>query len=147
MNIYFFKLKPGGKIHLLSEHTYDEQTYKALPYVRRAKSSIKRYALCPVCENPIEILNLMHRANDDTPAHGRHVCRPIKGVGDFNRDRYENCPLKSWRSGNRDDVKILREHWDGFWSTFIDCCTIMGGHISETDKEKMINHIFLGAYK
>jgi len=97
MNV--FKLRPNedGCIEL-TEYNYHKETAKKAPWFHAGSNGPIYYAVCPACDNPIQIINLNtdRKANEDgraMPLHARHVPHSVVGIADYNQDEYDNCSL------------------------------------------------------
>ncbi|WP_156526624.1 hypothetical protein [Cupriavidus gilardii] len=106
MNV--FKLLPGNNdtIILSSDDVFHAKTGKRAPwYQRGADGKTRHYAVCPECENPVQIVNLdvetrVHEDGRVLPLYAKHAGRDIPGIADYNKDRYEDCSLANPTSFN-----------------------------------------------
>lgn len=94
-----FKIKNNNKIFKLSVAKYEQETDRKNPYFQ-INPSPNYYALCPECENPIEIINLYieqnkKRKEDNLPLYARHVNRDIKDIANYSQLNFDNCSLKN----------------------------------------------------
>jgi len=95
-----FKIKDDYKIFKLSVAKYEQETNKKYPYFKTSTPPPKYYAICPECENPIEIINLYieqykDRKEDKLPLYARHVDRDIKDIANYSQLDYYNCSLSN----------------------------------------------------
>ncbi|MDO5399174.1 MAG: hypothetical protein Q4G33_14750 [bacterium] len=82
-----FKLRTGlGKIYEIEKTTFEQLTNKSAPYYR---DGFGHYAVCPRCDNPIQILGLYTKPK----LYGRHYTRSVKGLANYYQTNYEYCPL------------------------------------------------------
>lgn len=96
-----FKLRQGDQGHFhISEEVYFTQTQRRLPYSTKARSGEPLYlAVCPDCENPIEIREI-DRIRGDNARHpkepfGKHYIYIVQGLVDvIDNARYQNCSLR-----------------------------------------------------
>lgn len=97
----------------LTVENYENATNKKAPYYQTDKNGIKKhYAICPVCNNPVLIVNLYKTDYIDTTQrsvslHARHCKKSIKGIASYNNVNYYNCPLHNETSFGRN---ILRNN-------------------------------------
>lgn len=86
-----FKNKQGlARILKISEKNFVEQTNKKLPYTRQNSSGgLSHFAVCPECENPIQIIGLFkNTAESGRRPYGKHYSQSIPGLAIYNHDDY-----------------------------------------------------------
>lgn len=117
-----FKLTPGvGREIPITEDNYFRATQRHELYCSTAQSGNALYlAVCPECDNPIEIRNLgaVHDVNRDDPKKpfGKHYVFTVPGLAVANRTAYENCSKRGHvtlgtsehRSNDRYNKELLR---------------------------------------
>lgn len=125
-----FKLKPGGyeRIYAITPDIYFSAAGRKPPYVvpsKSAKGKNSHYAVCPECDNPIQIVGLFR----DTPEsgkkpYGRHHRSDLPCLAKYNEDDYYNCsfsnPGRKKAVGRRSTksrigrtaLKLIREQYD-----------------------------------
>jgi hypothetical protein len=83
------------------------------------------YAVCPACDNPIQIIGLMEQPGDGS-LYARHVPKSILGLAAYRQESYDDCPLavknrtqveKSAKKCASDGIGqkilgMLRDHFD-----------------------------------
>jgi hypothetical protein len=78
---------------LISEKNFSEYTKKAKPYYSSVNGIGKYYAVCPVCDNPIQIIGLYKSEEGEKRApFGKHYKGDIKGLAKYNDQAYHLCP-------------------------------------------------------
>lgn len=88
-----FKLHTGkAKVYDLTKEIYLSETKKDAHYSITGKDGCKRnFAVCPACDNPIQILGLYKKlANTDKP-YGKHYNHSIT-IATHNETTYRLCP-------------------------------------------------------
>ena len=113
-----FKLKPGiGFEYHINEHNFLRATGKKYPYRRTNPQTGKEklFAVCPFCDNPIEIIGLYRNTIEGgSKVYGRHYGQSVPDLAEYNHDAYLNCiyAKPSWsNSGGRragEDIRALR---------------------------------------
>lgn len=97
MNV--FSIRKGEKGIELTTDNFVEKTRKSFPFYQDPKKYKKPYfAICPECNNPIQIINLYGAKYEEentgkVAIHGRHFPHNVEGFPDYNKDKYNNCPL------------------------------------------------------
>lgn len=95
----YFKTLPGlhEKIEI-NEENFIKHTHKAKPYYHYNENADRCYAVCPACDNPIQIIGLFHKAddvNERTRIYGRHHLGDIDGLAKYDEIAYYNCPYSN----------------------------------------------------
>ncbi|MFW2609577.1 hypothetical protein [Aliarcobacter butzleri] len=149
-----FKIKDSNKIFKLSVDKYEQETNRKEPYFQIATPPPNYYALCPECENPIEIINLYieqhkKRKEDNLPLYARHVNRNIKNIANYSQSNFDNCSLKNpstitggeKRAGNSPStieiINLLKNHTQLIYNFMSD---IIGLKIREQLFNKIIEN-------
>jgi len=90
-----FKIMP----HTVESFPVDTETVVRVlkrhePWYRRNRSGDLRYfAVCPKCENPIQLVNVTGQMNPDGPQYGKHESKGIDGFEFFDGDLLRTCPF------------------------------------------------------
>ncbi len=98
-----FKLKPfTSKSIKLSKENFEKHTLKRFPYYYKdLKGKMYYFAVCPICNNPIQIIGLYFNKKP----YARHFKKSIKFLAEFNQEDYFNCPYfignNKKRKGNK----------------------------------------------
>lgn len=106
----------------LTVANYEEKTGKASPYYQVfPDGKTRHFALCPECDNPTQIINLLQDKVADesgtrTPLYGKHYGKNVAGIGMHNEEAYLDCDLSNpaafggqvrRRPGSESATKIL----------------------------------------
>lgn len=98
MNI--FSVGDGNKDgYELTRETFMEKTHKSFPFYQDPnRYKTPYFAICPACDNPIQIINLygIQYEEENTGRinlHGRHYKNNVEGLPPYSKENYENCPL------------------------------------------------------
>lgn len=91
-----FKIKKGiAKIYDISEEEYEKAVKGRDGYIETTKDGIKRYfALCPYCENPIQLIGLYKKIETDgrkISPYGKHYNKDTK-ISKHYEYLYKRCP-------------------------------------------------------
>ena len=77
---------------------FESKTYKQYPYYQISGSSVTsskngniHFAVCPACDNPIQIMGL-YKTNKP---FGKHYPKTVPDLAEYNQEAYEYCPLAS----------------------------------------------------
>ena len=97
-----FKTKNSETLPLTVDN-YENATLKQEPYYHKRRNDISHYAICPICGNPIIVVNLYNKNYIDKNTrsmglHGRHFPRSVDGIAEYNNENYNNCPLHNSKS-------------------------------------------------
>ncbi|MCC7983487.1 hypothetical protein INR17_27955, partial [Klebsiella pneumoniae] len=84
------------QVHKITQENFDQVTKKQAPWYQPINGHQGWFAVCPACDNPIQIIGMLER---DAP-YGKHffptagaVAVPLKGRVD--KEEYEWCPYAS----------------------------------------------------
>ena len=91
-----FKLHQGlSKIYDISRENYEELVQENSKYVFTGKDKVKRYfAICPACDNPIQLVGLYKKLKNTDHPYGKHYNRDIP-IAKHNQQTYWFCPYAS----------------------------------------------------
>lgn len=91
--VKIFKLKKEtNKTFPIQLNLFERVTREGTPYYQENKFGKKlQYALCPGCNNPIQIIGLYKHLKHTENPYGRHSPRPVPGFT-YDPDAYEFCP-------------------------------------------------------
>lgn len=106
MKMDCYVTKNSNEVFKISTHNYEKDPGHILLYYQ----DNSYYALCPSCDNPIQICSLYDRKSNSPKAHGRHTGKDIAGLGKFSVERYDNCPYASHKSSN--NTSQMKENID-----------------------------------
>lgn len=88
----------------LTIENFEDATNKMPPYYQTDKKGTKKYyAICPVCKNPVIVVNLykpdyIDDLKNRVSLHARHCGKSIAGIANYNAINYHNCPLHNEKS-------------------------------------------------
>lgn len=101
-----FKVRQGiAPIYPISDKTVERALGRRAPYYKENADKSKSYfAVCPCCDNPIQLIGIFR---DTTEAgrkpYGRHSTRSIPHLAEYNEADYLDCPYSNsnWSSGQQ----------------------------------------------
>lgn len=88
---YFVLHSINEKPILINETNFEEATKRQYPYVQTIDSQRRYFAICPLCDNPIQIRGLYKKDRKKEP-YGAHTGKNIKGLNRYIQENYEFCP-------------------------------------------------------
>ena len=91
-----FKTHVGeGKALMINEENFYLATRERKPYIVDSGGVKSFYAVCPECDNPIQLIGLLRRQQDSLPhrPYGRHIGHDVPGVAVYDEDAYLSCPF------------------------------------------------------
>lgn len=103
-----FKTEQGSNNFIdINEENFADATGKTHPFCQKNTAGKESYfAICPLCENPIQIIGLYKQEKDSIRPYGRHCGRSITDLPPYNRDAYLSCP---WADPNANYGNKKRE--------------------------------------
>lgn len=94
MNVY--KLRVGKcAVREITRENFEKDTLLKFPWYRPDNSGCKRcFAVCPACENPIQILGLYKKLQHTDKPYGRHAPphQDLSGLPEYSQEAYDYCP-------------------------------------------------------
>lgn len=92
-----FKLKLGlNEVFEITRINFEKQTLKKSPYRKKMKNNETGYfAVCPACNNPIQLIGLYSSMEHTDHPYGKHYTRSIEGLAEYNAQAYYVCPYAS----------------------------------------------------
>lgn len=92
----YFKLRQGAqKIFPITKKDFEESTKKKAPYVARGTDGeIRCFAVCPACDNPIQLIGIYKKIQSSDAPYGKHYSKSIE-MADYNESAYRFCPYAS----------------------------------------------------
>jgi hypothetical protein len=142
MNV--FKTTPGARTphYEITKENFERETGNQPPYELIDEFMQKRYyAVCPLCDNPIQLIGLYKAIRSSEKPYGKHCGKDIdERLPNYNAYTYQYCPYASHRKAydnwSPEDIPLTqhaRELYDTLRDYF-DCAAYM---ISETIDVKL----------
>lgn len=125
MNVYKLNVRTQG-YWFLNKDEYEQRTARRAPWYKVSDTGKPRYfAICPACNNPIQIIGFYKLPSNVNSPFAKHYGTSVPGVGIFDHESYLDCPYSdTTKSTSSDKVKrtpselsrqileILIEHFD-----------------------------------
>lgn len=92
MNVFSTLKNPRTPI-ALTEAKYNRETSRSEPYVFNDGNTVKSYALCPACVNPVILVNRTIATTNAEILYAKHTGYSVKRLAEHNQQDYEECPL------------------------------------------------------
>ncbi|MCD8125137.1 MAG: hypothetical protein LUE23_08925 [Lachnospiraceae bacterium] len=91
-----FKTKPGIDESIpITDADYENATHRQSPYVQRGEKGNRYFAVCPMCDNPIQLIGFYKKEKDANNPYGRHYGSSIRGLAIYDKIDYLNCPYSN----------------------------------------------------
>jgi len=91
-----FKLRPGDLDMMpIDRDRFERETGKRHPWYQPASDgeTTSQFAVCPACDNPIQIVGLYRLPAGVTEPFGKHTPRSIRDLADLDIERRDDCPF------------------------------------------------------
>lgn len=108
-----FKAWPGrAESIVISQESYMGCTGGVAPWRRDGDKGPSYYAVCPLCDNPIQIVGLFRRQEESRARrpYGRHHRGDVPGLCRYDEDAYLHCPYAD--PNHRTDIRARRHPKD-----------------------------------
>lgn len=78
----------------INEENFYRETGNEQPYCMKSRDGKQRYwAICPACDNPVQIVGLYMQQADSRRPYGRHNRGRIEGLAEYDDEEYHACPF------------------------------------------------------
>ncbi|WP_162138427.1 hypothetical protein [Maridesulfovibrio hydrothermalis] len=68
-------------------------TRKLPPYYKKQERNELHFAVCPVCNNPVQIIGLNKKLQHTDLPYAKHYHKTIRGLAAFDKEAFESCSL------------------------------------------------------
>ena len=93
MNTYKLRTEDKG-FKLIVSASYALETQKGDPWYQLGEDGkMRHYAVCPACDNPIQLINIEGHARNTEKPYGKHVPASIPRLAPYVQEAYDGCPL------------------------------------------------------
>lgn len=80
-----------AKRYFVEPDTFKNVSDEQYPFVQKTSNGdLAAYGICPSCLNPIRLIGVLN--NTKVKPHGKHTGKSIKGLADWNYEKYKYCP-------------------------------------------------------
>ncbi|OZG59897.1 hypothetical protein BLEM_2072 [Bifidobacterium lemurum] len=78
----------------ITDDNFTRETGKRRPYYNTDGDRLRCFAVCPACDNPIQIIGL-YKAEEEASRspYGRHTPRSVPLLAEYDQDAYLGCPF------------------------------------------------------
>lgn len=96
-----FKILNDNLSYPLTVNKFEQVTKKGYPYYNHKikNGKIKHLAICPMCNNPIQIINLYNKniitKGRQVKTYAKHYPKTVPDLVNYTKINYVNCPLRS----------------------------------------------------
>lgn len=142
------------KSYIIEKTLFEKKTQKQAPFYQKSERQNHetcQFAICPECNNPVQIIGLYKKLEHTDKPYARHYEIPI-GLGKYNKENYEYCPYKAnrkpftkdSRKGEIDEIAqdIIRKMIYYFDKIVYLLQKKIGIYISTTLAKDMLNDFF-----
>lgn len=108
MDIY--KARIDAPFRVISREAVEADTMKKEPwYQENSTNEGSQFAICPACDNPIQLIGLYHLPANVSAPYGRHIGHSIAGLAIADAETREGCPLFKPRRYAKSSRKVRQE--------------------------------------
>lgn len=93
----YCKLKTGtDDAFIIEKSAFETKTKQDYPYYTAGEHNEQRqFAVCPACDNPIQIIGLYKKLKNTDKPYGKHYMGDVKGLAYYNEQAYRYCPYSN----------------------------------------------------
>ncbi|MEZ6855077.1 hypothetical protein [Halodesulfovibrio aestuarii] len=159
---YFKPAISETKFYPISREQFEILTKRTAPHVQTKGGRNMQFAVCPSCNNPIQLIGLYKPLPDKKRPYGKHYHKSIPDLADFKKENYETCFLackktnlsknnkrKTFTDQERQILNLLINYFDqvaylfqkqtGIWLS-----VALAKHMLQAYKAEQ-GHLYLGA--
>lgn len=86
------------KSYQIDQDLFEQKTGKKYPFYRMMKpGEISQFAVCPECNNPVQIIGLYKHLQHTENPFAKHCGQPVPDVGIYSKVNYTYCPYRARR--------------------------------------------------
>ncbi|EPC00570.1 hypothetical protein L861_06430 [Litchfieldella anticariensis FP35 = DSM 16096] len=101
MDVYKLKVSDWGE-KPLDKDRFEAETKKKRPYyVIDEKGRETYFAVCPACDNPIQIIGFYRRLRHTDKPYAKHYAKSVPALATYRQEAYEYCPYANPRQHDR----------------------------------------------
>lgn len=121
-----FKLKKGSCMtYPIEKRIFEKLTNLESPYKGKNSKGEARYcAICPACDNPIQLHGLYKQLRNTDRPYGSHYTKSIHHLAEYNQQAYDYCPYASHSYSNpvteKDRKEVLTSYEMSIYNTIRD---------------------------
>lgn len=124
MDVYKLFASDTGFRYITKDNFEEDTKRRARWYRPNAGGADSHFAVCPVCDTPIQIINLYPKQHNLVRPHGKHACKTISDLATDDLAAREGCPYFKPRQHEPSErkpgpdaatskiLRILIEHFD-----------------------------------
>lgn len=95
----------GGK--LIDKDEFEADTLRREPWYQCGSGDkLSQFAVCPACDNPIQLVGLYQLPDNMKNPFGKHTMAGIRGIAPFDTEARDNCPYFKPRQHQKTDRKV-----------------------------------------
>lgn len=102
-----FKVRQGlSEKFEITRENFEEQTRGLKGYSVKSKDGVRRnFGICPVCDNPVQLIGLYRKPENTDHPYGKHYGRSVDHVAVHNQQNYVLCPHASHSQNVTKDMR------------------------------------------
>ena len=94
----------GGK--LIDKDGFEEDTLRREPWYQYGSGDkLSQFAVCPACDNPIQLVGLYQLPENVKNPYGKHTMSGMRGIAPLDTEARDNCPYFKPRQHQKTDRK------------------------------------------
>lgn len=94
----------GGK--LIDKDGFEEDTLRREPWYQYGSGDkLSQFAVCPACDNPIQLVGLYQLPENVKNPYGKHTMSGVRGIAPLDTEARDNCPYFKPRQHQKTDRK------------------------------------------
>ncbi|QZA78158.1 hypothetical protein K4H28_01630 [Deefgea tanakiae] len=105
MDVYKLSIEHTSS-KMINKDSFEEETRCREPWYQEVSGKTRsQFAVCPACDNPIQLIGLYNLPSNVQSPFGKHTTSDIKGIAYSNSEARDNCPYFKPRKHKKTDRK------------------------------------------
>lgn len=91
----------------IEQSVFEKKSQQDLPYYSDPlnKEESSHYAVCPACDNPVQIIGLYKKNTHTEKPYAKHYANSIQSLAKYIQENYDYCPLRAKRTKHSEYAK------------------------------------------
>ncbi|MFY1028774.1 hypothetical protein [Pseudomonas asiatica] len=105
MDVYKLRIE-DTESKIIDKGGFEAETFRRDPWYQPGSADkLAQFAVCPACDNPIQLVGLYELPPNVKKPFGKHATKSIRGIAPFDREARNDCPYFQPRQHKKSDRK------------------------------------------
>lgn len=105
MDVYKLRIE-DTESKIINKDRFEDETFRRDPWYQPGSAGkLAQFAVCPACDNPIQLVGLYELPPNVKSPFGKHATKTIPGIAPFDGESRNDCPYFNPRQHQKTDRK------------------------------------------